>query len=36
MKEGLFKQLNEPKLFKEVDGVKWYYIDFTELGKPLK
>jgi len=36
MKEGLFKQLSEPKLFKEVDGVKWYYIDFIELGKPLK
>lgn len=36
MKEGLFKQLNEPELFDEVNGVKWYYIDFIELDKPLK
>lgn len=36
MEEGFFQQLSEPILFKTEDGVKWYYIDFKELGKPLK
>lgn len=36
MKEGLFKQTSDPIPFIGKDGKTWYYIDFVELGKPLK
>lgn len=36
MKEGLFKQTSDPIPFTGTDGKTWYYIDFVELGKPLK
>ncbi len=36
MKEGLFKQTSDPIPFTGKDGATWYYIDFIELGKPLK
>ena len=36
MKEGLFKQTSNPIPFTGTDGKTWYYIDFVELGKPLK
>ncbi len=35
MEEGYFKQTSEPISFTSSDGIKWYYIDFEELGKPL-
>lgn len=36
MEEGLFKQIDEPILFKtDADGTEWYYLDLEELGIPI-
>jgi len=36
MNEGYFLQTSEPKLVKEVNGIKYYEIQYKELVKPLK
>jgi hypothetical protein len=36
MNEGLFKQTSNPTLYKVVNNVSYYYVDFVELVKPLK
>ncbi|SIT20149.1 hypothetical protein [Chryseobacterium gambrini] len=36
MNEGYFLQTSEPKLVKEVKGIKYYEIQYKELVKPLK